>query len=493
MNKIFLFLFFCSFFIKQIAAQVIIPDNSSVSGTWTLSNSPYIIEGRAIIPEGLSLNIEPGVEVRLKSSAAPLTSWFDYSAGNVGVIRVQGEIRALGTVSNPIIFTRDNSTGNWGTILVDETASTNSIFSNCIIEYAKESRNVSGISSVVSFDAGVSVYKTKITIDNTIFRNNNINGLYIVQVNDEFTISNNTIHSNGANGLVIENSIVNAINNTIYSNSEITSGFVAAIRSSGSTTFLVGNLIYNNDDFAIYTTSGGSNTIVNNTIYSNFQGLRVENGANTFVYNSIIQNNTLNFATSSPGGAIIEAYNCLSDSPTLPITVADMGGNILGSNAVFTDISSSNFSLQHNSPCINNGNSIVSGLNLPNFDIIGNPRIVNEIIDMGAFEKQSTFSSIIVSACDNYVSPSGNYSWSSSGIYQDTISNAAGLDSVMTINLTINFSSSSFLSISSCDSYTAPDGQVYTTSGLKTAIIPNSMECDSVISINLTIKSSTSS
>ncbi len=38
-----------------------------------------------------------------------------------------------------------------------------------------------------------------------------------------------------------------------------------------------------------------------------------------------------------------------------------------------------------------------------------------------------------------------------------------------------------------CDSYTAPDGKVYTTSGTKTAVVPNVAGCDSTITINLTV------
>jgi hypothetical protein len=40
-----------------------------------------------------------------------------------------------------------------------------------------------------------------------------------------------------------------------------------------------------------------------------------------------------------------------------------------------------------------------------------------------------------------------------------------------------------------CDRYTAPDGTIYTTTGIKTAIIPNAAGCDSVITIDLTINS----
>ncbi len=48
-------------------------------------------------------------------------------------------------------------------------------------------------------------------------------------------------------------------------------------------------------------------------------------------------------------------------------------------------------------------------------------------------------------------------------------------------------STSSSITETACGSYTAPDGQVYTTSGIKTAIIPNYVGCDSTITINLTI------
>jgi hypothetical protein len=47
-------------------------------------------------------------------------------------------------------------------------------------------------------------------------------------------------------------------------------------------------------------------------------------------------------------------------------------------------------------------------------------------------------SSVSVTACMNYTSPSGNAIWTTSGTYVDTIDNASGCDSIITINLTIN-------------------------------------------------------
>jgi hypothetical protein len=49
-------------------------------------------------------------------------------------------------------------------------------------------------------------------------------------------------------------------------------------------------------------------------------------------------------------------------------------------------------------------------------------------------------STINATACDSYVSPSGNYTWTSSGSYKDTLVSAANCDSIITVNLTINTS-----------------------------------------------------
>jgi uncharacterized delta-60 repeat protein len=48
-----------------------------------------------------------------------------------------------------------------------------------------------------------------------------------------------------------------------------------------------------------------------------------------------------------------------------------------------------------------------------------------------------TQSNVTVSACKSYESPSGQYTWTSSGAYNDTIPNASGCDSFLTIYLTV--------------------------------------------------------
>ena len=103
----------------------------------------------------------------------------------------------------------------------------------------------------------------------------------------------------------------------------------------------------------------------------------------------------------------------------------------------------------------------------------------------------STSSTFNRTACISYTSPSGKYTWTNAGIYMDTIPNTASCDSVMTINLTINtISTSSTLNQIVCNSYTSPSGN-YTWASSNTYMdtIPNAAGCDSVITINLTVNS----
>lgn len=105
----------------------------------------------------------------------------------------------------------------------------------------------------------------------------------------------------------------------------------------------------------------------------------------------------------------------------------------------------------------------------------------------------ATSNTIAAATCGSFTSPAGN-TYTSSGIYYDTLVNAAACDSIITINLTIYQSSSSTLNVSDCNtSYTAPSGATYTSSGTYTDIIPNVVGCDSVITINLTLNAPTSS
>ena len=100
----------------------------------------------------------------------------------------------------------------------------------------------------------------------------------------------------------------------------------------------------------------------------------------------------------------------------------------------------------------------------------------------------STTATVPHTACDTYTWPINGQTYTASGAYTATISNAAGCDSVITLNLTINQSTSATVNHTACQTYTWPvNSQTYTTSGTYTATIANAAGCDSVITLNLTI------
>ena len=129
-----------------------------------------------------------------------------------------------------------------------------------------------------------------------------------------------------------------------------------------------------------------------------------------------------------------------------------------------------------------NANGTMSGfsLNGTSSNFVANPRNGTATLDINSC------------GTNTYTSPSGNHVWTTSGTYLDTISNGLGCDSFLTVNLSLGMPSAATISASTCNSYLSPSGNfTWSTAGTYTDIIPNSQGCDSVLTINLTIGSAT--
>ncbi|MDG1776760.1 MAG: LamG domain-containing protein, partial [Crocinitomicaceae bacterium] len=94
----------------------------------------------------------------------------------------------------------------------------------------------------------------------------------------------------------------------------------------------------------------------------------------------------------------------------------------------------------------------------------------------------------IIIACDSYTWVDGNTYTASNNSATYTTTNVAGCDSVVTLDLTINYSNTGTDVITACDSYTWVDGNTYTASNnTATYTTTNAAGCDSVVALDLTI------
>ncbi|MFM1946025.1 MAG: hypothetical protein RL207_308 [Bacteroidota bacterium] len=103
----------------------------------------------------------------------------------------------------------------------------------------------------------------------------------------------------------------------------------------------------------------------------------------------------------------------------------------------------------------------------------------------------TTSSTQTINACTSYTWPVNNQTYNSNGVYTDTIANASGCDSMVTLNLTINAPTTNNTTVSSCNSYNW-NGNIYNTSGVYNQVLSTSNGCDSTVTLNLTITNSPS-
>ena len=99
---------------------------------------------------------------------------------------------------------------------------------------------------------------------------------------------------------------------------------------------------------------------------------------------------------------------------------------------------------------------------------------------------QSVATSEAVSACESYIWNGTTYT--TSGNYTHTYTAVNGCDSVVTLQLTVNMPTTGVDNQTACDSYTWINGQTYTAStNTPVFTITNVAGCDSVVTLNLTL------
>lgn len=100
----------------------------------------------------------------------------------------------------------------------------------------------------------------------------------------------------------------------------------------------------------------------------------------------------------------------------------------------------------------------------------------------------TTYATEQISTCDSYTWIDGNTYTTSNNTATDTLTNAAGCDSIITLDLTLLTPTSAIDSVTGCNSYTWIDGNTYTANNTTaTYVLTNTAGCDSTVTLHLTI------
>ena len=272
-SSLLIFLLFIA--IENVSADL----NTEVGGPivtdtlWTETESPYIVVTTVDVTDGVTLTIEPGVEVRFTNGAQ---------------LYVNGYLIARGTPSGQITFTSNQSIpspGDWANIkfasnapntVLDDNFNyiSGSILQHCIVEYA-------------GFNEYYAIYAFSHMIDNCIVRYNKTSPIYVDGSSSASgRVTNNHIYENSGNRIVYAtHGIVsgNVVENNI---ADIAGVFI------GASTAMSNTIRYNtsNDYGGLYCTGSEIKyNLIEGNISSGDAGGIWSNNC-TVAYNHIIDN-----------------------------------------------------------------------------------------------------------------------------------------------------------------------------------------------------------
>jgi hypothetical protein len=117
-------------------------------------------------------------------------------------------------------------------------------------------------------------------------------------------------------------------------------------------------------------------------------------------------------------------------------------------------------------------------------DTLQNAAGCDSFVTLNLSIKQTTSSTRTISACSSYIF--NNQTLTQSGTYKDTLQNASGCDSIITLNLTVKSITVGKQTVKACGSYVF-NNQLLKQSGTYKDTLTNRAGCDSIITLNLTI------
>jgi hypothetical protein len=312
------FILLFSFFIfSGFIAQTTVSGGIYQNTTWTAANSPYLMTGSMVVFPGVTLTIEPGVEIRV-------TPDYSFNTGNLRYLEIRGTLIAVGTDAAPITFkTTDASIQGqqtWYGITIKGSQG-----GNVQMDRFRLHDSWQGIHNDIT-QPGFSYNWT-----NCQFKNNN----YSIQLNADMVYDGCLFQGNGVGqaaqllyGSLTANNCQFIDNFCSFTWSNFISVSNCLFQGNGNNIVgspgMVTNCQFINNDFAFAEAYGhtiqnclfqGNGVAVDNTGNCNVSNCVFENndvavrlGDNGILTNNIIQNNTIGVAVLaySPNSTLIE-------------------------------------------------------------------------------------------------------------------------------------------------------------------------------------------
>ena len=263
-----------------------------------------------------------------------------------------------------------------------------------------------------------------------------------------------------------------------------------------------------NTDYHWQVRSRCESTDVNN---SAFTGYYLFSTGLCDLVSSTANSNIVCYGTSSgdidlsiTGGSGIYSYlwntgDTIEDLINIPsgnynVTISDTWGCTDNQSITITEnaeISSTNNHVICNGESINVGANVYTSTGIY-IDTLFASNACDSIVTTTLFVNNVSSGIDVQLACNSYTWIDGITYTSSNYTAKDTLQNSSGCDSIVTLYLTMNDSSSYTDVHTACNSYTWIDGNSYTSSNnTATHLLFNSSGCDSLISLDLTINNST--
>ena len=233
--------------------------------TWSKAESPYLVTGDITVNQGVTLTIEPGVTLLFLGNSDDQGNSSSGRTPNDSELIVYGQLVAMGTTSEPIVFTsslQDPFIGDWGGIYFSGACCpiVQTTLQHVVVEYS-------------SYGVWLAYYGD-LAITDSVIRYSANNGVNVDYLNQgTLTVGGSTITNNAGNGIYDRNYSVS----TISGNEISDNGNYGLHHRYGTALTVSGNIMAGNSNGNIYAyfSQPGTPVIQNNTVSGGGTGIHL--------------------------------------------------------------------------------------------------------------------------------------------------------------------------------------------------------------------------